>query len=99
VLTARELVTYPTLRGSTLYDALMGLRPEYMTPHFSYRAGVLIGTPVVIMDGTARGGLESLRSIQSSIVSEVRFLRSSDVVVLYGSSFHTGAIVVTSISR
>ena len=89
----------PTLRNATLYEALLGLRPEYMTPLASSGRGLLAGTPVVIVDSSTRGSLQSLGSIQASTVSEVRFLRSADAVARYGSAFRAGAIVVTTISR
>ena len=99
VLTAQEIVTHPTLRNSTLHDALTHLRPEYMTPFLSNRGGTLAGLPVVIVDGNARSGLESLHSIQTSLVYEVRFLRPPDAVEQYGSSFRAGAVLVTTIPR
>lgn len=94
VLTARELLSYPTLRRGTVYEVIAGLRPEYLTPLRVDSHGTVVSTPLVIVNGNPRGGLDALRAIGASTVAEVRLVRPTDALVRYGPEYRSGAIVV-----
>lgn len=98
MLTAAELVEHPTLVGGSLFDAIIGLRPEFlvMTQFGSNR--LTRGQPTVIVDGSSRGGLDALRSINASAVASVSLVRPGDALVRYGQGYPAGVIVVTSVS-
>jgi hypothetical protein len=50
--------------------------------------------PVVYLNGTRYGSVETLRSIHSTSIREIRFLNSSDATTRYGIGHLGGAILV-----
>jgi hypothetical protein len=75
------------------YDAIRRLRPQWLNS----RGG---SSPQVLVDGTRQpGGLESLRSIRSSEIQEMRYMSSSDATTRFGTGFDGGAILVTTRRR
>jgi hypothetical protein len=97
VLPRRELAAHPTLVSATAYDAIAGLRPEYLRPFAVAGGRTLPSPPLVIVDGNVRGGPETLRSINVAMVAEIRFVRPADAPIRYGAEARSGAIVVTSV--
>jgi len=99
LLTTRELASHPTLRHATAYDAVSALRPEYLTIMAVGSTSTGPSTPSVLINGTAREGFQALRTIDASIVREIRFVRPAEAVIHYGREYRTGVIVVTTVSR
>jgi hypothetical protein len=93
LLTTGDFLKHPTLRNGTLFDAIVGLRPEFLSITWSGPDQRV--QPAVIVDGDNRGGVDALRSISTSTVASVRLVRPREAVVRYGPPYRTGAIVVT----
>jgi hypothetical protein len=94
MLAAQELRDHPTLTTGTLFDAVIGLRPEFLAGTRDMRASG--DEPGVIVDGNAHGGVDALRSIPVQFVIEVRRLRPADAIIRYGRDYRNGAIIVTT---
>jgi hypothetical protein len=74
-----------------LFGAVNRLRPTWLRPQ---SRGTL---PVVIVDGTPQpGGVDALRSMRASDVSELQYMNASDATTRYGTGYTAGAIVVTT---
>ena len=95
LLTAQDLARHPTMRTATLFDALRALRPEFLFVRYDAAGSAIAGTHVIV-DGTVRGGSESLRSIHVPYVREVKLLRGPEATVRFGPEYRWGAILVTT---
>ena len=96
VLTARELARHPTLAHATVLDAIVALRPEYVSTTRVGSSGLKPAAPQVVVNGN-REGLDALRNIDVSTVVEIRFVRSTEAVARFGSEYYrSGAIVVST---
>jgi hypothetical protein len=87
VITAQEI---EVTQVPTAYDVVQQLRPHFLRP----RAGS--GPIVVYIDGVRRGDTSELRSIDKSIVREIRYLDANDATTLYGTGHGSGAILVST---
>lgn len=98
-LAAAEVAEHPTLRTATAYDAVRRLRPEYLATVSVDADRLEQSSATVFVDGVPRGGLEILRTIPTTLVVEIRFVRPSDSAVRYGQVHRWGAILVTTKKR
>lgn len=74
-----------------LYSAINRLRPTWLRPQ---SRGTL---PTVVLDGTPQpGGVNILRSLRASDVSELQYMSASDATTRYGTGYTAGAIIVSS---
>lgn len=88
VITQEELDTVATFSA---YEAVSRLRPQWL------RMRTPGQEPVVFLNGSQLGGLETLRSIQSSTLSEIRYRNGRDATTRYGTGFGGGAIELRSL--
>lgn len=98
LITAKDLSRHPTLGTATLFDALRGLRPEFLAVGYDAGGSAISGARVIV-DGSPRGGPEALRSIHVPYVREVRFVRGPDATIRFGAEYRWGAIIVTTDAR
>lgn len=83
VITLEELETVATFSA---YEAISRLRPQWL------RMRTPGQEPVVFLNGSQFGGMETLRSIQASTLSEIRYRNGRDATTRYGTGFGGGAI-------
>lgn len=72
------------------YDAISRLRPRWL------RSRVPGQDPVVMMNGSQLGGLDVLRNVQVSMLTEIRYRNGRDATTLYGTGFGGGTIEMKS---
>jgi hypothetical protein len=106
ILIADVTPTHELLRGAdigSLYtnalDAIIHLRPEYLTTNATAAGPSGPHEPVVYLDGNRLVGLEALRGVPVSWVLEIRYIRGSVAGVRYGEGHAAGALLVTTVGR
>lgn len=87
LITAEELETVSNL---TAYDAIQRLRPRWL------QARAIGESPVVFLNGAQMGGLDTLRGIQASNLTSIRFRNGRDATTRYGTGFGGGTIELQS---
>lgn len=95
VITADELAT---TRGSTLYDAVRQLRPNWemrARPTAVMRQNQ--AQLIVYVDGTRYGGFASLRSLKWSSAAYVRYYSAGNAEAQFGPGHLLGAIEVRTL--
>ena len=73
----------------TAYQLIEQLRPEYFT--------VIRGSTdqiVIHVDGIRVGGIETLHTIPSNTIREIRRLSPSDATLRFGTGYSSGAILI-----
>jgi hypothetical protein len=85
ILTAEEIATVHA-DVTTAYDAVERLRRNWMTPQARpfIPGGEGDEYPRVFVDGRHYGALESLRNIEASQVSEIRFFSAAEAGAQFG---------------
>ena len=96
LLTATEVAEHPTLQTATAYDAVSHLRPEYLATTTTRADGLDRASVTVFVDGVPRGGLDILRTIPTTLITEIRFVRPPESALRYGQAHRWGAILVTT---
>ncbi|MGH9421140.1 MAG: hypothetical protein ACRD3J_14280 [Thermoanaerobaculia bacterium] len=96
VILAPEIESYRT-SGMTAYDIVAHLRPEYLKnrgiSNFSQSAPL---TATVYVNGAAYGDIDTLKSFDAGIVTEIRYLSASDATTRFGTDHTAGAILVST---
>ena len=87
VLTFEELQEVNNL---SVYDAIQRLRPQWL------RARTPGALPVVFMNGSEFGALNTLRSIQTGDVEQIRYRNGRDATTRYGTGYGGGSIEITT---
>jgi len=87
VLSEAELAQVVTV--GNLYDAIERLRSAWLR-----RRGGRSGYPVVFVDGTRFGEIESLRSLQVGHVASAHLMSAGDATTLFGTGYPAGIIDV-----
>ena len=82
-----------TAHASTAYDAIMRLRPTYLTWQ---RASTGNERRLVYVDGTLMGGLDVLQTMPAADIHEVRLLTTLSGAFGYPLNNSGGAILITS---
>jgi hypothetical protein len=93
VIATAELEEFPTL---TIYDVVERRRPEWLRsrgPISLSQPGA--GLPVVYLNNSRHGDLQSLRSLRASTAAEVRFFSGSEATQRWGTGVAGGVIAVT----
>jgi hypothetical protein len=90
MITSEELQTSP---AKNAYELVQFLRPRWLQKQGAYSLRDS-GDIVVYLDRTRLGGPESLRQIEVSAVSAMRFYNALDAQALFGLSHNYGAIQV-----
>jgi len=93
VITEDELRTAP---GSTLYDVVRALRPEWLRRNPAMVRPEAEGDIVVYMDRARMGGPNALVPIRPSAVAMVRYYSASEAAGEFGPGHIYGAIAVTT---
>jgi hypothetical protein len=79
----------------TAYDAVYGLRHEFLTIADQHARGTLVlDPPVVYVDGARAGGVDALELIPASEVRRVRLVKPIDTTGALGTRLSGGAILV-----
>ncbi len=93
VITEDELRTAP---GSSLYDVVRALRPEWLRRNPAMVRPEAEGDIVVYMDRARMGGPNALVQIRPSAVAMVRYYSASEAAGEFGPGHLYGAIAVTT---
>jgi hypothetical protein len=93
ILTSADLLAHPSFRNGTLFDAIVGLRPEFLAANGPIAN--LPERPGVLLNGESRADVDVLRAISPSMVVSVRLVRPREAIVRYGQAYSAGAIIVT----
>lgn len=88
LITLEELGTVQNLSA---FDAVQRLRPRWIQAR-----GGTDQPPVVFLDGSNMGGIETLRTIQASSIREMRFRDGRDATTRYGTGYGGGVIEITT---
>ncbi len=95
----RNVITEDELRtaqGSTLYDVVRMLRPEWLRRNPAMVRPEAEGDIVVYMDRARMGGPNALVQIRPSAVAMVRYYSASEAAGEFGPGHLYGAIAVTT---
>lgn len=87
LITEEEFAEVVTI--GTLWDAIERLRSPWLRSR-----GGRTGYPVVFVNGTRFGELDSLRAIQVTDVATARLVSAGDATTLYGTGYPAGIIDV-----
>ena len=95
----RDLITREELLASgrtdvDLYQAIRSLRPHFLAPAPGVRRASSPSATAVYLDGVRQAGLESLRSIGTGFVEEVRYLSPTASQNELGVTASGGAVLV-----
>lgn len=92
VLTAAEI----SMSGAaTAHDAIAQLRPEYLRARgIATLSARDPQGPVVYVDNTQHGAIETLRSISAQSVALIEYLSAGDATTRFGTDHTGGAILV-----
>ena len=88
----REEILSSTHDGSDLYQAIQSLRPHFLAAPRGVNTAA--ATTTVYIDGARQSGLESLRTIRSYNVDEVRYLDPATSRIQIGPMASGGAVMV-----
>ncbi len=94
LLTRQEIAAIP---ADNAFDAVQRLRPEFLRERATGFGNS--ERPVVYINGIRQGGVEVLRSIAASSVSEIRYLSAASASTRYGLNVSAGVIDVKVITH
>lgn len=95
-----EMIDQGLSRGTSLRDALVRLRPEYLRPRLTTGGGRLRRTPEVYLESVHLGGLEALQWIPVGHVESVQFMRPSEALIRYGIlRNHQGGVILVTLRQ
>ncbi|HET6681461.1 MAG TPA: Plug domain-containing protein [Gemmatimonadaceae bacterium] len=94
ILTSQEIAATPV---DNAYDAVQRLRPEFLRERPTGFGA--LQRPTVFINGIRRGGVEILRTISTTTISEIRYLSAPEASSRYGMDVVAGVIDVTVITR
>jgi hypothetical protein len=98
-----DVITHEAIQslGATYADAyqvVSRLRPNWVRSRgVSSFTNLEAGFPMVYLDGSRFGAVESLRDIRADQVQSIRFLNPTDATTRYGTGHAGGAILVTTL--
>jgi hypothetical protein len=97
VVTAEEIAATAAIDA---YEALQLLRPHLLQRQMTRQSTISIKkgpvTAIVYLDEVRYGDLESLRTLSTENISEIRYLSSSEATIRFGSDHAGGAFMVKS---
>lgn len=104
---SRDLITTAELiadSGPSAFESVERLRPFFFTDAQIHSRGQSPELPttvplVVYINMYKVGGVDALKSVPSSAVSSIRYVRPSDAMTRFGSGHTGGAIVVELLDR
>jgi hypothetical protein len=80
--------------SSTAYDAILKLRPGFLTGNRSIATGKTTVLPSVVLEKGIPEPLDVLRLVSVDAVAEIRFIEPMEATLHYGPAFAAGVIVV-----
>ena len=99
ILDDAEIAAAALPPATNLLEAISRLRPEYLG-HRSRGRGISVGAPIVYLNNTRLGELETLQQVAAHHVIDVRFLRSAEAQAMLGpSATNTGGAIVVRTRR
>lgn len=97
---SRESISYEEIQNtaaSNAYQLIQNLRPYWLRGRGRKSFHLdQASSPVVYLDGTRFGGVESLTSIPVSNLLEIRFFTASEANVRLGADHPSGAIMIVT---
>jgi hypothetical protein len=94
LITREEIMKQPV---ENVYDAVQRLRPGFLRARST--ATRTTAYPVVFVDGIRRGDPETLRTIPTRGVDEIRYIKALDATTRYGLNIEGGVIEVKMLSQ
>jgi hypothetical protein len=96
IIPTAEIESYRTA-GMTAYDLVVHLRPEYLRNRGinNFRSATAV-TATVYLNGSAYGGIDSLKNLDAASISQVQYLSASDATTRFGTDHAAGAILVST---
>jgi hypothetical protein len=98
-----DVLTGDEIRGGSgdlaygnAYDAIMRLRTSYLRATVPVKGSLQIVPPAVFINGTFHGGADVLRTLNVSVIDEIRFVRSAEAMFRYGPDFKSGVILIST---
>jgi hypothetical protein len=91
ILSGAEIAT---VRGTTAYDAVKRLRPEYLRTTSLRRLGPQPQAPVVYIANALAGGTEALSGIPIGTIAQIRYVTPDEAFGRYGAGYGGGMIIV-----
>jgi len=85
--------------AANVYELIQLLRPNMLFKASAQRSGNFYGTGyvVVYMDNVKIGdGLEVLKTMEATQISNIKYLRSQEATMRFGSNHTNGAFLLTS---
>jgi hypothetical protein len=79
---------------STAYDAILKLRPGFLTGNRSMGSGRTAVRPSVVLEKGIPEPLDVLRLVSVDDVAEIRFIEPMEATLHYGPAYTAGVIVV-----
>jgi hypothetical protein len=79
------------------YDLVSRLRPRWLRGHAgtTNASGAAADPVIVYVNGSRFGEARELRSMKAESVSEMRFVRSEDAIMRWGTGHSSGVILMT----
>ncbi len=97
LILAEELME---IERSNAYEAVRRLRPRWLQSRGAGSIGTLErDTPRIYVDGQLYGEAESLRTLDTREIQELRYMSASDATTRYGTNHTAGAILVVTRRR
>ena len=86
-----------TSAGTTVYDLVSKIRPEYLRTHGpNTMHDMSAPTAVVYLDNVKFGTVDDMRTISVDRVKQIQYLSSSSATTRFGADQPGGAILLTS---
>jgi hypothetical protein len=93
LISARELSRH---ESDNAYDLIRKLRPQWLRGRDSKSTRYLeVSYPVVYINKTRHGEIDSLHHISTQEIKEIKFFQSSAAAIMFGLSNVGGAILIT----
>jgi hypothetical protein len=79
---------------SSVYDAVLRLRPGFFTGNRSIGSATASVRPSVVLEGGTPESLDVLRLISADAVAEIRFIEPREATLRYGPGYTAGVVFV-----
>jgi len=87
-------------RGTTVYELLRTLRPEFLRPRYPSLDSPGGHLPAVYVDNAYEGEVEMLHSVPSTAITRIRFLTPVEAGQRFGTTHdHRGGVILVQTGR
>jgi hypothetical protein len=97
-LAAEEILAANADRG-TVYDAILRLRPNWLTRGTTSYDPPTTEFAVVFVDGRRYGEIESLRDIDANVIADVRYYTAAEAGGRYGLQGGLSGVIEVSMKK